>query len=203
MIRRQPGICAAWLLAAAVLCLAHAGTVCAQGMRPGGDDVSVTEMTPAKAPPSATPAGDGPLSVSILDIAAKLAALVLLVYAAAWGIKAGRAKGWRLQTVGAAPGDERLAVLSELPLRGGSTLHIVEADGRSVLLATQAAGGVSLLLDLTPPPAPSEPEAERPARGKPFTIIGSVEPTTTSTLQTDASWEERRDALIRALAQRA
>ncbi len=215
-----------WYAAVIVgMCLAGAAVpATAQGMDADqlADEIALTELEPATTGEVSAHAtagsgkAEGPLAVSVLDIGAKLALLVLLVYGASLGVKQLQKSGFRLGRsagVGATEGG-RIRQCADLALRGGATLHLVEVDRCPVLLATHGTGDVSLILDLRqthgsapvrePVPhaaasvQPSAPPAIAPAASR-----DKTEPRTAPILQQDSEWTQRRDALIRALTERA
>ena len=194
--------------AAAALLLALPQPAPAQVSGPGGDrEIAVTELAtphPAAANrPAQTPAADSePLHVTLLDVAAKLSAMVLLVYGVAYAIGVGRRKGWRVKFPSSAPANSRLALCCELPLRGGAALHIVEVDDHPLLLATHGTGDVSLLLDLAPPQPPAEEASPQALPRTAYTAADSIAPGGAAGQFADIAWEDRRDALIQALTQR-
>jgi flagellar biogenesis protein FliO len=167
------------------------------------DEIAVTELpagtvTPQTAGlPAAKPQKDAPAAarLSIVDVAGKTAALMLLVYALAWGVK--QAQRGRLH-LGLPRSDAtdspRLKHCANLALRNGASLHIVEMDGRSVLVATQGNGEVRLLIGgAAPAIVPQAANAAAPAAVE----VGLDDN------GREEDWEQRRDVLIRALAQRA
>lgn len=205
----------------ALCLLLCAGVSLAQGSSADqlADEIATSELAPstaqkaAPAPQAKDPAG--PMGVSVLDIGAKLALLVLLVYGVALGVKQLQKSGFRLGRSGAPAGTEtgRIRQCADLQLRGGATLHLVEVDRNPVLLATHGTGDISLILDLR------QTAATQPAREPlyqaapavqprvPTTIAPPVarddsEPRTAPALQQDSEWTQRRDALIRALTER-
>lgn len=149
----------------------------------------------AEAPTASSP---GPRPVSALDVVTKLSALVVIVYALTWGLRLAQRRGLLqgLPAAQALPGS-RLQRIADLPLRAGSSLHLVEADGRRLLVAFSSSGQVSLLDLASPPSAPAQASGSAtPASEDPFN------PRALAALKQDDDWEQRRESLIRALSQR-
>ena len=215
-----------WYTAVIVgLCLAGAVVpATAQGVDADqlADEIALTEIEPAtteQGPANAATKGkkaDGPLAVSVLDIGAKLALLVLLVYGASLGVKQLQKSGFRLGRPAGSGATEggRIRQCADLALRGGATLHLVEVDRCPVLLATHGTGDVSLILDLRQTsasapgrePVPHTTASVQPSAPQAIAPQGSrdkTEPRTAPILQQDSEWTQRRDALIRALTERA
>ncbi len=181
------------------------------------DEIALTELTPgtvAKPTPAARPANGtrtpreapadksvaGPVRVSALDIGAKLALLVLVVYGIAWGVKLGQRGGWRLARAAVPTSDGRLRHCGNLALRGGASLHVIEVDGAPVLIATQSSGEVSLLLELRRETMPgAEPVTLTPPARQESPLADPIDMHAVSALRLDSEWEQRRDSLIRAL----
>jgi len=205
----------------ALCLLLCAGVSLAQGSSADqlADEIATSELSPSAShgstPVSAGKDPAGPMGVSVLDIGAKLALLVLLVYGVAMGVKQLQKSGFRIGRSGVPAGTEtgRIRQCADLQLRGGATLHLVEVDRNPVLLATHGTGDVSLILDLRTTAA-TQPAKEplyqtTPAVQPriPTTIAPPVarddsEPRTAPVLQQDSEWTQRRDALIRALTER-
>jgi len=143
-----------------------------------------------KAPPKDR---DKSTTVSVLDVAAKLALLVLAVYGIAYGLRIAQRSGLCLGSAMRSADARRLKAIEELPLRAGVALHLVEVDGQSLVVATAPGGMVSVVMEAgsaataetEPAPAP-QPQTE---------LSGGM-----SILRNDADWQARRDALIRALS---
>lgn len=146
--------------------------------------------------------GPGPARVSVLDIVAKLALVVLAVYGFAWGAKQVQRHGVGMSRALAPSGGDRLRRCAHLPLRDGASLHMIEVDRRPLLVATHRSGEVSLLLDLGPSePPPTLCPGPTPETA-PSTTPESTEVLAAATLRDERDWERRREALIRALSQR-
>lgn len=166
------------------------------------DEIALTQVPPE--PGAAQEAGgaagaslEGPRRLAVLDVGARLALLIIAVYAVAWAVKLLQRSGGRLVSTGGGHETARLQACGDLPLRGGACLHIIEVDGRAALVATTASGQVSMLLDITGPNghAPQE-SAARPAAVR---EIEQDDDPDDSGLRLDEDWRQRRDALIRAL----
>ena len=194
------------LVAACALAIGIAAPLEAQlsGADSLADEIALTELGPGSAedaPPEAERelTAAGPVQVSILDIAAKLAVLVLLVYAVAWGAKYAQRGGFRLARAAMPNENRRLRQCADLALRGGATLHIIAVDEHPLLIATHGAGEVSLLLDLRQGDA--APEDDPALRMSPESERGlqASDSRAASALRLDNEWEQRRDSLIRAL----
>lgn len=162
------------------------------------DDIALTQVPPEPGgEPSPAASLHGPRRLAILDVGARLALLVIAVYAVAWAVKLVQRSGLRLASTGGAHETPRLQACGDLPLRGGACLHIIEVDGRAALVATGPSGQVSMLLDITaenghaPPTSATQPAAVRePREGDEADV---------SALRLDEDWRQRREALIRAL----
>ncbi len=220
MISRSGRLGTGIALVSAVLCLVMVGLAWGQtpSLENAASDLVLTEANAVRAPAvgaqapaqtqapatkAASTSGDAPVSLSLLDVAAKLALLVLAVYGATWGLKLARTKGWHFPRAREGEPAGRLVACEDLMLRGGACLHIVEVDRHPVLLATHASGQVSLLLDLSPPAPVTAPAREATPAKEPRAPGVDEGADSASALRLDGEWEERRDALIRALAQRA
>lgn len=165
------------------------------------DEITVTQLG-AGSSPAPQPLGASasePVNVSMLDILTKLALLVLGVYGIAWGVNAARRSGFRLGGVAPAAQNMRLRECECLRLGSTGSLHLVEVDRRPVLVASSPTGEVSLVLDLAAAsqPAPTPQPEPAPAPELQDDVALRLE----SDLQADRDWAERRDSLIRALAQ--
>jgi len=162
------------------------------------DEIAVTQLGPDPAQPSEPLSGEsaGPVPVSVLDILTKLALLVLAVYGVAWGVNIARRNGFRLGSLTPASQNTRLRECECLRLGATGTLYLVEVDRRSVLVAGSPAGDLSLVLDLSAANRQPEPARETREQAPDDTPVPFD-----SDLQADLDWAERRDALIRALAQ--
>ena len=95
--------------------------------------------------------------LSVLDLVGKLAVAALAVYAFAAVTKRLRGNS----ALGLSEAGTALRVAETVILGPNRALHIVEAAGRSLLIAADS-GQVTLRAELAPPPAP--PPAPRPAR---------------------------------------
>jgi hypothetical protein len=105
--------------------------------------------------------GDGPVRISLLDTAMKLAVLLLLLYG---GLRLYRGV-WQRPRPWDAPDAAALCVLQTIPMRGSKALHVVEAGRRTLLIADSGAR-LTVLADLSPlddPPAVAHPERPRRA----------------------------------------
>ncbi len=164
----------------------------------------VSSATSPDVPPVAPSdiTASGPVRLSVLDVLAKLAALVLAVYGIAWGIKALQSRGLPFTLRGPGAETERLRDCARLPLNRGATLHVISVDDRAVLLSTNASGDVALLLDLnSTPPLETGPETPEPSGHRDLFGATQTESRLAADLRQDSDWETRRDTLIRALAQ--
>lgn len=188
------GALAALLLAIA-LPPAFAQSATAQDL---ADQIAVTQLGPDPAKASEPLSGESaePVPVSVLDILTKLALLVLAVYGVAWGLNAAKRNGFRLGNLTPTSQNTRLRECECLRLGSTGFLYLVEVDRRSILLAGNPAGDLSLVLDLSAANRPNEPARETREQSPDETPMGLD-----SDLQADLDWAERRDALIRALAQ--
>lgn len=143
-----------------------------------------------------------PAKVSLLDVGAKLALLVLVVYGVAWGMKTLQSQGIRLPHSIPPRETRRLSRVAEMALGGGAVLHVIEIDGRSVLVAKHAGGEVSLLMDLDEKgasvPPPKTADALLPPAPSYETSTSAIPVSLAHEQETD--WATRRDALIRALS---
>jgi len=183
----------------------------------------LTEVTPEEvtAPPA-------PARVAVLDIVGKLAVAALGIYALAAVTK--RLKGGPV--LGPASSGAALRVVETVTLGPNRALHIVEAEGRNLLIATDS-GQVSLLTELSPGPAaaprPSrtaaaprrlqaedfvdlgtpEPERARPARRRVMSPAAALDDEVGAaallapTGDDPASLARKREMLVKALQQRA
>lgn len=135
-------------------------------------------------------------TVSVLDVAAKLALLVLAVYGISYGLKVAQRSGFTVRSATHAAAQRRLRAVEELPLRAGVALHLVEVDGQTLVVATAPGGVVSVVMETGSEPAASvEGAAATPPEPG---LVGGM-----SLLREDADWQARRDTLIRALSSRA
>lgn len=170
------------------------------------DEIALTELAPITLPEAGgeqAAAITEPARVSMLDIAAKLALLVLAAYGLAWGAKIVQRSGFRLPHATPDEAGDRLQRCADLSLSGGASLHIIEVDSRPLLLATHGGGDVSLLLDLGSPADAGEPAAETSGPARRESPEDESDSRTLSALKQDDEWQQRRDSLIRALTQQA
>ena len=163
------------------------------------DEIAITEL-PANEPAELQPAApkkaekSKAVTISALDVAAKTASIILVVYALAWGLKLVQRKGFKFtlhQTESIA--SPRLKQCAHLPLQGGAGLYMIEMDGQTVLIATQVNGEVHLLL--APEVAAKIEPVSQPAPA-PVAVISEA----SSLANADDEWQQRREVLIRALA---
>lgn len=162
------------------------------------DDIALTQVPPE--PVAEQGAGatlEGPRSLALLDVGARLALLVIAVYAVAWAVKLLQRSGLRLVSTGGGHETPRLQACGDLPLRGGACLHIIQVDGRAALVATGPSGQVSMLLDITGAGGQAlQDDAAGPAAVREMQENDDADP---SALRLDEDWRRRRDSLIRAL----
>jgi len=135
-------------------------------------------------------------TVSVLDVAAKLALLVLAVYGISYGLKIAQRSGLAIRPGAQASPQRRLRAVEELPLRAGVALHLVEVDGQRLVVATAPGGVVSVVME-TGSESPASVEAAGAAPPE-AGLAGGM-----SVLREDADWQARRDTLIRALSSQA
>jgi hypothetical protein len=152
-------------------------------------DTPGTTATPADKSPAADKSG----TVSMLDVAAKLALLVLAVYGIAYGLKIAQRSGFSFRPASQAAPQRRLRSVEELALRAGVALHLVEVDGQALVVATAPGGVVSVVMEAAAEPVPQPEEAPQPTDTPEFSAGFRA-------LRDDADWQTRRDTLIRALS---
>lgn len=178
------------------------------------------QAPPGAAPPPAAAvptrsATAPPEAVSLPDVAGRFGLALLALYAAGWGLVKLRRRGWSLGLATrerpAPPARLRLAESLPLGTQQG-TLHLIEVDGATVLLAS-ALDQVSLLLTLAPdhttsfPPVPAErPDfAPEPMRVPELWPVASPAPPLrpergpSRPARHEADWLKERSRLLSAL----
>lgn len=159
-------------------------------------DTLAAHQAVAQTPTGSTvkaPTKDRSATVSVLDVAAKLALLVLAVYGVAYGLKVAQQSGFPIRAMSHGATTRRLRAVEELPLRAGVALHLIEVDAQPLVVATAPGGVVSVVMEAAAEAAP-DTDAAAPAPAGAETAAGM------SFLRDDADWQTRRDALIRALS---
>ncbi len=155
------------------------------------------------APAEAITAEEGASYVSMLDVLGKLAVAVIVAIGLVHGVR-----WWRERSPISGLGERRgrlLRLEESLSLGVDGRLHLVEVDGRRLLLAGRE-GNLQRLADLS-----DEPERasiyrsikERRDGGKDELTVShrplSTRPVRPDVVRDDESWEQRRSRLLREL----